>query len=144
MPKTKTRLTETCVEDYFASIPDPARRSDCEILAGLMTKATKQPAKMWGTSIVGFGSYHYRYESGREGDSCIVGFSSRKSDISIYGLGSSPLREELITQLGKHRGGKGCISIRRLSDIDLEILKRLVASASLEKKRLHGQPTQSA
>ena len=108
-----------------------------------MTKATGEPARMWGTSIVGFGSYHYRYESGREGDSCIVGFSSRKSDISVYGLGSSPLREELITQLGKHKGDKGCISIRKLGDVDLKILERLVASASLEKKRLHGQSTQS-
>src|SRR4051812_27234095 len=87
MPQNKTTRTEASVDDHFSAIADDARRKDCIALAKLMSKATKESPKMWGTSIVGFGSYHYRYESGRKGDSCLVGFSSRKGNISIYGLG---------------------------------------------------------
>src|ERR1043166_169223 len=112
MAENKTRATDASVEDYFSTIEDDSRRQDCEALAKLMTKITKQPAKMWGTSIVGFGSYHYRYESGREGDMCVVGLSSRKGDISVYGLAGSPEHEELFSKLGKHKRGKGCLYIR--------------------------------
>lgn len=94
------------MESYFAAIEDEQRRKDCEALARLMTKATKERPKMWGKSIVGFGSYHYKYESGREGDSCLVGFSSRKGDISVYGLGMSPAQEALLKKLGSMSGGR--------------------------------------
>src|SRR5438874_11687297 len=107
MAENKTKATESSVADYLATIENEGRRNDCEALCKLMAKATKQPPKMWGTSIVGFGSYHYRYESGREGDSCLVGFSSRKGDISVYGLGGSPEREQLLAMLGKNKAGKG-------------------------------------
>ena len=90
MAENKTKATEAGVESYLSAIEDEARRKDCEALTQLMTKATKQQPKMWGTSIVGFGSYHYKYESGREGDSCLTGFSSRKGDISIYGVAAVP------------------------------------------------------
>ena len=106
MAENKTKETEASVESYFAAIQDDARRKDCEALAKLMAKATKQPPKMWGSSIVGFGSYHYKYESGREGDTCLVGFSSRKSDISLYGLNAAPGHEDLIPRLGRHKAGK--------------------------------------
>src|SRR5215471_5908861 len=86
MAENKTKETNASLQNYFAAISDDTRRKDCEALAKLMAKATGHPAKMWGPSIVGFGSYHYKYESGREGDSCLVGFSSRKGDISLYGL----------------------------------------------------------
>lgn len=130
MKENKTRITEASVESYLSNIKDEARRADCEALARLMTKATKEPPKMWGTSIVGFGSRHYKYESGREGDACLVGFASRKSDIAIYGLGSfAAENEELISQLGKHTSGKGCLYIRRMSDIDPKVLERVVAGA---------------
>src|SRR5947209_5205492 len=137
MAENKTRATDASVQGYLGAIDDDARRRDCEALAKLMTTATKQPPKMWGSSIVGFGSYHYRYESGREGDSCVVGFSSRKSDISVYGLNAAANAKELLARLGKHKAGKGCVYIKALSDIDSKVLEKLVASAAAEKKRQH-------
>ena len=98
MAENKTKETDASVDSYFAAINNEARRKDCEALAKLMAKATKHPPKMWGSSIVGFGSYHYQYESGREGDMCLVGFSPRKSDISVYGLKAAPSHEELIAK----------------------------------------------
>jgi hypothetical protein len=137
MAEYKTKATDASVESYIAAIADEARRKDCEALAKLMTKATKQPPKMWGTSIVGFGSYHYKYESGREGDSCLTGFSSRKGDISIYLVASFPGQQELLSKLGKHKRGKGCVYLRRLGEVDLKVLEQLVAGSVAERKRLH-------
>ena len=135
MAESKTKATGASVHGYFAAIGDHTRRKDCETLAQLMTKATKQPPKMWGSSIVGFGSYHYKYESGREGESCLVGFSSRKGDISVYGLNAAVDAEELLATLGTHKAGKGCVYIKTLADVDLKVLAKLVASAATEKKR---------
>jgi len=137
MAENKTKATGTSVERYFDTITDPARRKDCEALARLMTKATKHPPTMWGSSIVGFGSYHYKYESGREGDMCLVGFSSRKGDISVYGMNAASSHDQLLSRLGKHRVGKGCLYLRALGDIDLKVLERLVAGAASAKKRDH-------
>jgi hypothetical protein len=134
MAENKTKATEASVEGYIQSIADPARRMDCEALTKLMSKATKESPKMWGTSIVGFGSYHYKYASGREGDSCLVGFSSRKGDISIYGLNATPSHAELIPKLGKYKAGKGCLYIRNLADVDLKILEKLVSDAAKAKR----------
>jgi len=137
MAENKTKATEASVDSYLESIADPARRRDCEALTKLMSKATKEAPKMWGSSIVGFGSYHYKYESGREGDSCLVGFSSRKGDISIYGLNASPGHADLIPKLGKCKAGKGCLYIRTLADVDTKILEKLVADAAKAKQRAH-------
>ncbi len=137
MADNKTRATGASVQGYLAAINDDARRRDCEALTKLMTKATKHRPMMWGPSIVGFGSYHYKYESGREGDSCLVGFSSRKGDISLYGLNAAVDSKELLARLGKHKGGKGCVYIKSLADIDLKVLAALVASAAAEKQRQH-------
>ena len=93
---------------------------------------------MWGTSIVGFGIQHYKYESGREGEICLVGFSSRKSDISVYGVSSSPDHAALLSQLGKHNMGKGCLYIRKMSDVDQKVLERLIAGSVAEKRRREG------
>jgi hypothetical protein len=90
-----------------------------------------------GSSIVGFGSYHYKYESGREGDSCLVGFSSRKDDISVYGLNAAGDPEGLLATLGKHKVGKACAYIKTLADTDLKVLAKFVASAAAEKQRQH-------
>src|SRR5262245_57882590 len=106
MAENKTKPTEASVEAYFAGIDDETRRQDCQALARLMQQATKQEPTMWGTSIIGFGSYHYKYASGREGDSCVIGFSSRKGDISVYLSGEFPGRSELLAQLGRHKIGK--------------------------------------
>ena len=111
MAENKTKAMEQSVEDYFAAFGDEARRKDCEALTRLMTKVTKQPPKMWGTSIVGFGSYHYKYESGREGDSCLTGFASRKNDISVYLTADVLGQAELLAKLGKHELGKGCLYV---------------------------------
>jgi uncharacterized protein DUF1801 len=138
MAENKTKATEASVESYLAAIGDEARRRDCEALARLMTRATKQKPKMWGTAIVGFGSYHYRYESGREGDSCLTGFSSRKSDISVYLVADFPGQKELLSKLGKHKMGGGCLHLRSLGDVDLKILEKLIAGSVAERKRLHG------
>jgi hypothetical protein len=129
MPENKTKPTNASVEQYFAAIDSDLRRQDCEALARLMTRATKLPPKMWGTAIVGFGSLRYKYESGREGETCLVGFSSRKGDISIYGTGSAPTQAALLARLGKHKMGKGCLYISRLQDVDVAVLEELVSAA---------------
>jgi hypothetical protein len=129
----KTRVTAASAQGYVAAIDDESRRKDCEALAKLMAKASQHPPKMWGSSIVGFGSYHYKYESGREGDACLVGFSSRKGAITIYGLHAAPDAEKLLARLGKHKTGKGCVYINTLADVDSTVLAKLVASAAAAK-----------
>jgi hypothetical protein len=138
MAENKTKGTEASVESYLSAIKDEARREDCEALAKLMTKATKQKPKMWGTSIVGFGSYHYKYESGREGDSCLTGFSSRKGDISVYLVAGFPGQEDLLAKLGKHKMGGGCLHVGKLSDVDHKVLEQLIVGSVAERKRRHG------
>lgn len=133
MAENKTKPTELSVAHYLAAIEDEERRQDCTALAQLMTKAGGQPATMWGTGIVGFGSYHYVYESGREGDMCLLGFAARKGDISVYGTGSAPDRDALLAQLGRHKVGKGCLYLRKLADVDLKVLERLFKSALAAK-----------
>lgn len=127
MAELKTKPTAASVDGYLAAITDDARRTDCKALVALMRRATGEKAMMWGTSIVGFGTLKYQYASGREGETCRVGFSSRKGDISVYGLGSCD--ESLREGLGKHKLGKGCLYIARLADIDARVLERMVAAA---------------
>ena len=138
MAENKTKATQASVAGYIAAIGDESRRKDCEALAKLMAKATKEKATMWGTAIVGFGSYHYKYESGREGDSCLTGFSSRKGDISIYLVSDFPGRDALLAKLGKHKTAKGCLYVRKLSDVDPKVLEQLVVGSVAQRKRNHG------
>ncbi len=135
MSENKTKPTEASVETYLAAIADPARQQDCRELVKLMTRVSKQPPKMWGPGIVGFGSYHYKYESGREGDMCLAGFSSRKGDISVYLTNEFENRDELLAQLGKHKMAKACLYLRKLSDINLKILEQLISGSIAETKR---------
>jgi len=137
MAENKTKPTGASVQDYLRAITDDERRADCETLVKLMSKATKQPATMWGPGIVGFGSYHYKYESGREGDSCLTGFAARKGDISLYVTAQFPGREELLAKLGRHKSGKGCLYVRRLSDVDVAVLEKIVARAAADRKKRH-------
>ncbi len=134
MAENKTKETDASVEGYLSAIDDDARRKDCETIAKLMSKITKAPAKMWGTSIVGFGSYHYKYESGREGDATVTGFSSRKADISIYLMASGVNQDQLLVQLGRHKMGKGCLYFRKLEDVDMAVLKQLITESVAEVK----------
>lgn len=134
--ENKTKQTEASVEEYFANIDDETRRADCVALAKLMSGVTRKPPKMWGSSIVGFGSYHYRYASGREGDMCLAGFSSRKADLTVYVITEG--QEALLKKLGKHKRSKACLYIRRLADVDVKVLRQLVAASVAEVRRLHG------
>lgn len=129
MPKNKTIATTAPVSDYMAAIADPQRRADCELLQAIMQDITGCEARMWGAGIVGFDQYHYRYDSGREGDMCVTGFSSRKTDISIYLVVTGEDQQTLLTQLGRHKMGKACLSVRRLSDIQLPVLQQLIAGS---------------
>lgn len=131
----KTTATSASVDRYLAAIKDAARRRDCEALCALMAKATRHPPQMWGTAIVGFGSYHYRYDSGREGDFMLVGFSSRASEIALYGLRAAPDAAALLAKLGKHKEAKGCVYVRAMADVDAKVLERLVATAAVAKKK---------
>jgi hypothetical protein len=135
MAENKTKPTDASVEAYLSAIEDGGRRDDCRAIASLMAKLAKAPAHMWGASIVGFGSYHYKYASGREGDACLTGFSSRKGDISVYLVASGAEQEQLLALLGRHKMGKACLYIRKLADIDMAILERLIAGSVAEIKR---------
>ncbi|MEO8002832.1 MAG: DUF1801 domain-containing protein [Arenimonas sp.] len=138
MTENKTRETDASVEEYLSAITDDARRKDCETISTLMSKITKAPPRMWGTSIVGFGSYHYIYASGREGDACLTGFSSRKGDISVYLAAGGVNQEQLLAKLGRHKMGKCCLYIRKLTDVDLKVLKQLIIESVAEMKLRYG------
>jgi hypothetical protein len=131
----KTKQTDASVEEYIANIADETRRADCTALAKLMSGVTRKPPKMWGSSIVGFGSYRYRYASGREGEMCLAGFSSRKADLTIYVITAG--QQALLKKLGKHKVSKACLYIKRLADVDVKVLRQLVAASVAEVKRLH-------
>jgi hypothetical protein len=135
MAENKTKATQGSVVDYIAAITDATRRQDCETLMKVMAKATQETPVMWGDSIVGFGSYHYRYESGREGDSCLTGFSSRKGEISIYLTANFPGKDELLPKLGKYKAAKACLYVRKLSDLDLGVLEQVITRSYTERKR---------
>lgn len=139
MAENKTKATDVSVESYLSRIEDESRRKDCEALAKLMSKATRREPKMWGASIVGFGTYHYKYESGREGDAPLAGFASRRGDITLYLASGFPGQDELLSKLGKHKTGKGCLYIRKLSDVDLKTLEKLIVESYAERKRNHPQ-----
>jgi hypothetical protein len=114
------------VEKFLAAVPDETRRADAAVVARLMEEVTGQPPVLWGTSMVGFGHYHYRYESGREGDSPVVGFSPRKAQLVLYLMNGFESYGELLGRLGRHSTGKSCLYIKRLSDVDLAVLRELI------------------
>jgi hypothetical protein len=130
MAENKTKPTEMSVAAFVEALPDQGKRDDARALVKLMRSATGEKPKMWGPSIVGFGSYHYKYESGREGDAPLVGFSPRKAALVLYGLGSlsaSEPSDPLRVSLGKHSTGKGCVYIKKLADVDPKVLEKVVA-----------------
>jgi hypothetical protein len=122
-----TRPTEQSVEDYLATVENSERRADAEKLSALMSEVTGEPPVMWGPSIIGFGSYHYRYASGRTGDWPLAGFSPRKQQLVVYLVGGFEDRyEKQLQQLGPHKTGKACLYLKRLADVDLDVLKSLI------------------
>jgi len=122
----KTQPTDASVAAFVAGIPDPRQRADSERLIALMSEVTGEPATMWGPSIIGFGSYHYRYASGREGDAPLVGFSPRKTALTLYASADEEVRADLLARLGPHKVGKGCVYVKRLSDVDEQALADLI------------------
>lgn len=133
----KTVETEASVEDYLASIKDEAKRKDCSAIIATIAKETKFTPKMWGTAIVGFGSYHYVYDSGREGDSPLVGLASRASSITFY-IGSDYAKQaELEAKLGKHKKSGGCLHISKLADVDQKILLTIIKNSIAQRKKEH-------
>jgi Domain of unknown function (DU1801) len=135
MAANKTQATDLSVEAYLAAIDNDPQRQDCHTLMRLMARVTAQPATMWGTAIVGFGSYHYTYASGREGDACATGFSARKNGLSVYLSASAPDQAALLAKLGKHKMGQACLTLKSLADIDLGVLEQLIAGSVAEVKR---------
>jgi hypothetical protein len=121
----KTKATEVAVEAFIAAVEHPVRRQDAQTLLSLMSVVTGEPAKMWGPTIVGFGSYRYKYDSGHEGEFCRMGFSPRKASLVLY-LPRSDDRDALLARLGKHSTSKSCLYINKLADVDAGALETLV------------------
>jgi hypothetical protein len=132
MATQKTKPTPASVEGFVNAIDDPKRREDCLMLIGLMKRITKCEPKMWGSSIIGFGDHHYRYESGREGDTFVLGFSPRKEALTLYMGPCIDRFQDALGELGKHRTGKGCLYIRRLEDVDESVLATLLEKAAAD------------
>jgi hypothetical protein len=132
MTEPKTKPTDVKVEDFLNAVEQPTRKGDGFELLRIMKEITKEKPVMWGPSIVGFGSYHYKYESGREGDMPLVGFSPRKQSLSLYIMPGFDEYEDILGRLGKHKIGKSCLYINKLADVDISVLKELIAK-SVEK-----------
>jgi hypothetical protein len=129
MAAPKTRPTKASVAAYIRRLPDERTRADCLTLVALMEKVTGEKAVMWGPSIIGFGTYRLAYADGSEADWPIAGFSPRKQDLTLYLMGVFDRRADLMKKLGKHRTGKVCLYIKRLADVDMKVLKELVAAS---------------
>ena len=122
-----TRRTGASVEDFLAGVPDRQRREDARRLCAMMAQITGEPPAMWGTSIIGFGAYHYRYPSGRGGDSALASFSPRSQHLAIYLIGGFESRHQpVLARLGPHKTGKGCLYLKRLDDVDQDVLRELI------------------
>jgi hypothetical protein len=128
MAANKTVETDADVAAFVAGVADERQRADAKVLIEMLSRVSGEPPKMWGPSIIGFGSYHYRYDSGREGDSLRIGFSPRKGKTVMYGMDvqNSP---DVLARLGKHATGKGCLYLKRLADVDMAVLEELATSA---------------
>ena len=129
MAEPKTKPTGASVKEFLNQIPEKERREDCFAIAKMMEEATGAKPKMWGPSIIGFGSYHYKYDSGREGDGPVTGFSPRKNALTLYIMMGFEKHRELMEQLGKHKTAKSCLYIKRLSDIHQPTLKKLIKAS---------------
>jgi len=131
MYELKTKATDASIQNYLQGITSDERRADCERLIELMSRITGQPPVMWGPSIVGFGRYHYKYDSGHEGDMCVVGFASRKAELVVYLMAGydEPDTKALLARLGKVRTGKSCLYIKRLAGADMDALETLIRNS---------------
>lgn len=137
MAENKTRPTEADVLGFINSVDDERKRQDSLTVLALMREVTGEEPKMWGGSIVGFGSYHYKYASGREGDAPITGFSPRKQALTLYIMGGFEQYDDLLAKLGKHTTGSSCLYVKRLSDVDLDVLRELVTKSVDHMKQMY-------
>lgn len=129
MAENKTKATAKSVPEFLEQIEDPKKRSDCVTIAAMMQRLSGSKPKIWGDSIVGFGDYHYKYASGREGDWFLAGFSPRKQNLTIYIMGYLEFYTELLEDLGKFKHGKGCLYIKKLEDVDMKVLETLIKTS---------------
>lgn len=132
----KTRVSDESVEGFLNSVADEQKRKDSFEILELMEQVTEEPPRMWGSSIVGFGSYHYKGAGGREGDWMLTGFSPRKQNLTLYLMGGFDQHEELLKKLGKYKTSVGCLYIKKLDDVDRKVLKELVAESVKVMKNL--------
>ena len=135
MAEAKTKATPASVDDHIASRASDEQRADCQVLVALMSQVTGQEPKMWGPSIVGFGAYRYTYDSGRSGDAALTGFAIRGKELVVYLSAEAPDQAALLARLGKHKMGKACLYLKRLSEVDLAVLERLVRGSVAEVQR---------
>jgi hypothetical protein len=138
LAENKTKPTGASVEEYIAARGSEQQRADCRELIALMKKVTRQPPKMWGPSIVGFGSYRYTYESGHTGETALAAFAIRGRDLVIYLLPEQEGQKALLARLGPHKMGKSCLYFKRLADLDRSVLEQLVAGSAAEVRRRYG------
>ena len=129
MAKNKTVANTASVKEFLDAVEDPQKKEDSYTLLELMSQITGEPPVMWGPSIVGFGQYHYKYESGREGDMLLTGFSPRKQNLTLYIMAGFERYEDLMKKLGKHSTGKSCLYIKKLSDVDMEVLTEIISTS---------------
>ena len=144
MSVLKTKPTAVSAKGHIAAIANEEQRQDAQTLVALMRRVTKQEPRMWGPSIVGFGSYHYKYASGHEGDSALAAFAARGRELVVYIEADFEGRDVLLARLGEHKTGKVCVYIRRLANVDLRVLETLVARSVAETKRRYPQPENDA
>ena len=140
MSVLKTKPTKVSAQRHIAAIANDEQRNDAQALIALMRRVTRQEPRMWGPSIVGFGSYHYKYASGHEGDSALTGFAVRGRELVVYIAEAFEGRDVLLAKLGEHRTGKVCVYIRRLANVDLKVLEKLVARSVADTKSRYLQP----
>ena len=138
MAENKTKPTDASVDDYIASRANAQQQADCRELMALLERVTRQTPRMWGPSIVGYGSYRYTYESGRTGEAPVAGFAIRGRELVVYLLVEEEKQRSLLSKLGKHKMGKVCLYFKRLADLDQSVLEELVAGSVAEVRRRYG------
>ena len=137
MPENKTKPTKLSVTAFINAVADPGQRADAKALIKLMQNASGKKPQMWGPSIIGFGTHHYRYDSGREGDMPVIGFSPRKAATVLYGVAGAGEAKALLPKLGKHTTGKGCLYIKKLADVDQQVLQAMLAKSVAATRARH-------
>ena len=135
MAETKTKPTDKSIDAYLADRASPEQLADCRAIMAMCERVTKEKPRMWGPSIVGYGTYTYTYESGRSGEACLTGFAVRGKELVVYLSAEGPGQEALLAKLGKHKMGKSCLYLKRLADLDAAVLEKLIAGSVAELRR---------